>query len=64
MVRITVLGTKHQIKMLTKAAKHTGLATPSKFLAALFDGNHLTHHAERFKHPAALKPIGRRQTKP
>lgn len=43
MVRIKVLGTKQQINVLTKAAKYTGLATPSKFLAALFDGNHFSH---------------------
>lgn len=41
MVRIKVQGTQQQINLLTKAARHTGLATPNKFLTALFDGNHI-----------------------
>jgi hypothetical protein len=40
MVQIRIQGTKHELALLTKAARHTGLATPNRFLAALFDGNH------------------------
>lgn len=65
MVRIKVLGTKQQIDILTKAAKHTGLATPNKFLAALFDGNHLPHRPRQsLALPSQRSSNNRRPTKP
>lgn len=65
MVQIKVLGTKQQIDTLTKAAKHTGLATPSKFLAAIFDGNHLARRSRQsFPLPTRRPAIRRGQAKP
>jgi hypothetical protein len=65
MVRIKVVGTQKQIDTLTKAAKHTGLSTPSKFLAAIFDGNYLPRRSPPSVPLLTRRPsISRKQGKP
>lgn len=61
MVRMKVHGTQQQITLLTQAARHTGLVTPNKFLAALFDGNHIPHQKGKPDHSLIPNPsISRR----
>ena len=52
LVQITVRATPKQIALLRKAATHSRLGTPAKFLAALFEGTPLTH---RFQEPRTVR---------
>lgn len=57
LVQITVRATPKEMALLRKGATHSGLGTPAKFLAALFEGTPVTHrhHEPRTVRHALLR---------
>lgn len=61
-VQITIPATPRQITLLRKAATHSGLPTPTEFVAALFEGIPWAHrHQEAC---TELPPIPKRSAHP